>query len=152
MDTEQDGYIWIQPKTYTDTATLRAGTLSAIAAVQRELDAITADSEREWTIAELPRLYHAAEAANLEDDIHTCADWFTDMFDRLTRASIAHDIEKLIFKRAGRDVTFREFPGDPSKIICFAGDRTDGDQPEGFGYRTMELIHALDLTNLFHIE
>ena len=55
------------------------------------------------------------------------------------------------WEKGARDTCTCRDPDDPNRIIGFAGDRSWGDEPDGFGYTTYKAAVCLDVLRFFDI-
>lgn len=96
------------------------------------------------------------EFPELEQRVQATAgytDEYENTIDRIADLNPEEIVESLFLVWDGnaRDATSRLDPDDKNKMIIFAGDRSWGDEPDGFGYRTLMDAEALGLADLFGI-
>lgn len=150
MGADQIGYLWTQPTTY-DEQHLRSLVIGRLQEVHAELeqarkalnDAGDVDLESDPGFSQrFPRL----EYLRHWDLLGSVADVLEVWSERLQAEGMVDQIVCLLTNHSGRDTISRPDPNNPSRCLCFAGEMTWGDEPDGLGYRCMRLIHALDLT------
>lgn len=150
MGADQIGYLWTQPMAY-DEANLRAILAQRFRELRTELEHAQAQPEDITSTDQEAKRRSAQRYPHLERvrswDGQACiADTIKAWGERLQAEDIVEQVVRHLTTLPGRDTASRDDVDHPSRYLCFAGEMTWGDSPDGFGYRCMQIIYAADLT------
>ena len=90
--------------------------------------------------------------------VFECDDHFLDLQELVSSPDIEKRVKRIkadilaVMSGDFRDTVTRAINGPEGKIAIFAGDRTWGDEPDGWGYRTLKLLSVLRLMSVVGFE
>jgi hypothetical protein len=92
-------------------------------------------------------------------------DWINDIVEGVVDPDMVHvihhdsaDVQKAmsdfrtVWRGETRDSASRLLPDNPDKQVVFAGERTWGDEPEGYGYTSLRDARALGIAQAYGVE
>jgi len=160
----QNGHIWMQSYDYELTQSqVEDIVVPKFTALLKELEDARFrvngfPNEPKLLAAEFPILVaasagnaYASTMTNLISEVNIALRLFQDDIP-LSPVDIADSIYAVLEYGDSLDIYEQAHPTDLDSVLCFAGDMSSGDPPDGVGYRAINLIRLLRLSKELKIQ